>query len=68
MQEKVKQFCYHELEMYKRWGGDIQQVTTRCYGAVIFALTVEPDENEPDGLCWWWDNEMHSCFRELGAN
>ena len=68
MREKVKEFCYRELKHCKEWGMDPQQALTRCYGAVMFVLSVEPDENEPDGLGWWWNNEMHPCFRELGAN
>lgn len=63
MQEKVKEYCYHELEMCKRWGYDPQQAVTRCYGAVMFVLSIESD----DGLDWWWDNEMHPRFRELGV-
>ena len=69
MQEKVKEFCYRELKNCKAWGGDPQQALTRCYGAVMFVLSVEPDEDEStESLGWWWDNEMHPCFRELGAN
>lgn len=63
MQEKVKEYCYHELEMCKRWGYDPQQALTRCYGAVMFVLSIESD----DSLGLWWDNEMHPCFRELGV-
>ena len=63
MQEKVKEFCYHELEMCKRWSYDPQQALTRCYGAVMFVLTIEPD----DGLGLWWDTEMHPYFKELGV-
>ena len=69
MQEKVKEFCYRELKNCKAWGSDPQQALTRCYGAVMFVLSVEPDEDEStESLGWWWDNEMHPCFREIGAN
>ena len=67
MIEKVKQYCYEQLKWCKQHGYDPKQAMTRCYGAVMFVLSVEPDENESDGLGWWWDNEMHPCFRELGA-
>ena len=69
MHNKVKKYCYHELEMCKKWGYDPQQALTRCYGAVMFVLSVEPDDDEStESLGWWWDNEMHTLFRELGAN
>ena len=65
MQEKVKEYCYHELKMFKLWGGDVNQLMTRCYGAVMFVLYAEPDEDEHGGLTEWWDEEMHPILREL---
>ena len=68
MKEKVKKFCYHELEILKKWGGDHQQALTRCYGAVMFVLSIEPDEDEStESLGWWWDNEFRPNFYEMGV-
>ena len=65
MHEKVKKFCHREYKMCKLFGCDVKEAVTRCYGAVMFVLSIEPDENETDGLAYWWDNEMHPAFREL---
>ena len=65
IQKEAKKFCYKELRQLKRWGGDASLALTRCYGAVMFALTIAPDDCEYEGLGWWWDNEMRPCFEEL---
>ena len=62
MQEKIKEYCYHELEMCKRWGYDPQQALTRCYGAVMFVINMDGFDEE---LGKWWDDEMLPKFREL---
>ena len=65
IQKEAKEFCYKELKQLKAWGGDASLALTRCYGAVMFALTIAPDDCEHGGLGWWWDNEMHPLFEEL---
>ena len=69
IQEEVKSWCLNEWKRCIAWHGDPQKVLTRCYGAVMFTLSVEPDEDEStESLSWWWSHEMHPMFRDIGAN
>ena len=69
LQEEVRYHCLNEWKQCVFFKSDPQQAMTRCFGAVRFVLSVEPDEDEStESLGWWWDHEMHPMFRSIGAN
>lgn len=59
---KLKEYCNYEIDCVKRHGYDPHNAVTRCYGAVMFVLNLDDFDDE---LGKWWDDEMHSKFREL---
>lgn len=63
--KKIKEYCAHELDSITRFGYDPQACVTRCYGAVMFVLTLGEEYDEE--LAHWWDDEMLPKFRELQA-
>ncbi len=69
LQEEVKSWCLNEWKKCRVWHRDPQKILARCQGAVMFALSIEPDEDEStESLSWWWNHEMHPLFRDIGAN
>lgn len=66
MVDDLKRYCEEQINGIKH-GYDPHQAVTRAYGAVMFFLSVFPDDEEYEGIGWWWDNECHPRFYELGA-
>ena len=60
---ELKDYCEHEYNLAKNCGYGINEATTRCYGAVMFAINVNNSFDEETGH--WWDDEMLPKFRKL---
>ncbi len=68
MYEKARKFCYREFKMCRLFGCDVEQAITRCYGVIMFVLSIESDRIKNNELSMWWDDEMLPYFRKLARD
>lgn len=68
MIEKLKAYCERELHWYSTTTANIifdpHDLTTRCYGALMFVLS-ELDVYDTKELGLWWDDEMLPKLRKF---
>ena len=68
MHEKAREFCYREFKMCRHTGCDVEQSIIRCYGVIMFVLSIESDKNKNNELSIWWDGQMLPYFRALARD
>lgn len=64
MEVKIMTYCYDEYHNYLLYGGNLEKVIDRCYGAVMFAIN-NCFDNYNETVAKWWEDEMLPKFKAL---